>query len=405
MRILIVSQYFFPENFRINDLALSLKARGHHVEVLTAQPNYPLGKIFPKYSNWTRWRDEFNGIPVWRVPIWPRGKGRSIQLALNYLSFVGFALCFGLPRLLTRPRFDVSIVFATSPITAAIPANILRFLRGTPVAIWLQDLWPESVASVGAVRSTRLLNLIGSMVAWIYRHSDRLLIQAQGFRPSVLRWGGRDDQIVELANWAEDIFKVVPEPAVGPGLKILFAGNLGHAQALDVLLNAAQLTNSFPEISWHVMGDGSRREWLAEQILQLRLKNIWLHERRPLEEMPDVYLKYDAQLILLKEDPHLKYVLPSKVQAAMAAGMPVIASGDGELAAVVRAAKCGFVSSAGDGRALADHALKMAGTPHAIRRAMGLNGRAYFEKHYLKEPLIEKLEDVLFSISGQEKVE
>lgn len=203
MKILIITQYFYPESFRINDLTRALMDLGHEITVLTGLPNYPQGQILLGYS-WTKKRnDQYFGATVYRVPIIPRQQGGKVFLSLNYLSFVLSAIIFGLPRL-RKKNFDCCFVFATSPITAAIPANLFRFLTGCPVGIWIQDLWPDVVSSVAMIRNPKIIGYIGALTKWIYRHSDRLFIQSESFRTSVLKWGGTESQIRYLPNWAED---------------------------------------------------------------------------------------------------------------------------------------------------------------------------------------------------------
>lgn len=398
MKILIVSQYFYPENFRVNDLVRSLVEKGHQVTVLTGQPNYPSGRIFSGYGIFRKWRQDYFGAKVIRVPLIPRGKGRKLELVLNYLSFVFFALVLGIPQLLFG-KFDVQFVFATSPITAAIPACVLRKFKGWPLAIWVQDLWPESVASVRAVKSSRIIGFIGSLVSWIYRNSDLLLVPSQGFRPSIRQWGGLDNQITYIPNWAEDDYLSIPQvKPLHKDFRMLFAGNLGHAQALEVLLAAAQLTRTNDKIQWHVMGDGSRRDWLLEQISAENLQNVIYHERRPVEDMPKVYQQFDALLVLLNEDPVMDVVLPSKVQSIMAAGKPVLASGGSEMQRVVREANCGVAVPAGKPERLAEAAIQLSQLTQEQCLSMGFRGREYFKENYRRDLIVPQIEQVFLKL-------
>ena len=180
MRILIVSQYFAPESFKINDLVRHLKARGHELEVVTGMPNYPLGKFYQGYGLFKKWTEIWDGVRIVRSPIWPRRRGGAFNLSLNYLSYVLSATFLGLPRL--SGRFDCAFAFSVSPITSCLPAIFYKWVTGTPVVIWVQDLWPESVRAVGAIRNPILMGLLESLVRFIYRNSDVILIQSEAFR-------------------------------------------------------------------------------------------------------------------------------------------------------------------------------------------------------------------------------
>src|SRR5690349_8507872 len=183
MKILIVSQYFWPESFRINDLALGLKERGHNVTVLTGMPNYPSGRLFSGYAMFSPTKEIFEGIPILRVPLIPRGSKGRWRLALNYISF---ALCASLlAPLRCKGPFDIIFVFEPSPVTVGIPALVLKKLMQAPIVFWVQDLWPESLSATGAVKSQRVLQWVANLVGYIYRRCDCILVQSEGFIPYV----------------------------------------------------------------------------------------------------------------------------------------------------------------------------------------------------------------------------
>ena len=390
MKVIIITQYFYPEAFRVNDLAKGLKDRGHTVAVLTGQPNYPSGKVYPGYGWLRSWHDDFHGIPVYRVPVIARGRAGRVRLSLNYLSFVFSALLLGLPRL-RRQQFDCCLVFATSPVTAAIPANFYRKFTGCPVAIWIQDLWPDVVTSVSMVRSRKVLGLIGHMVTWIYRHADLLLIQSESFRESVLKWGGTESQIRYLPNWAEDFYVPRTQAASASPFRILFAGNLGRAQALDTILKAIVITHQHgASIEWHFMGDGVLKSWLQEQVEQQGISQcVKFFPRQNETQMSETFAQYSVLLATLAKDPVLSLVLPSKIQSAMACAMPILGSDNGEMARVIEEAVCGLISPAGDAEHLARHAIQLSQMSPARLQQLGSSGRAYYQKHFERNMLIQ----------------
>jgi len=400
VKILIVSQYFHPEVFRINQLALALQDQGHSIVVLTAQPNYPSGRFFPGHGFFFPVRERFNGIEILRVPIFPRGSGRAWRLVLNYLSFVLFATFLGLPRL-WRYRFDVCVSWCTSPITSAIPAAIYRMLTGTPVAIWVQDLWPETFFAVTKSRSRFLKLVLSHVVSWIYRHVDQIWIQSPAYEESVRAHGGLVEQIEFVPNWAEDFYDCESwtglESEEIPAKSLVFAGNLGRAQGLETLLAAAVLTReTVPEANWIFVGDGSLRDWLAARIEERGLRSsVRILPRRPAREMPRIMKPAAALLVTLANDPVYAQTIPSKVQSCLASGRPVIGALFGEPAKVVERAAAGLVCAPDDAAALAMLIKDFFALPEKERERFGQNGHAYYRAYFTQRNVIEKITALL----------
>jgi colanic acid biosynthesis glycosyl transferase WcaI len=406
MNLLIITNHFWPENFRINDLALELIKRGHRVSVLSGVPDYPEGKYFPGYGIFKRRQEDYQGIKIWRVPRVPRGQGGKLRLALNFLSF---ALC----GCLLAPRycsgsFDLILVFETSPVTVGLPAMVLKRLKNIPIMFWVQDLWPESLSATGAVSSSFILGLVGLVVRLIYRGSDLILAQSRAFFPSIEKYGGFREKIVYLPNSAEDFYRPVeveaqaPERALLPrGFNLMFAGNIGAAQDFETILGAAELLKDRRDLHWVILGDGRRRTWVEDQVRARGLSGtVHLLGRYPPEAMPGFFALTDALLVTLKKEPIFALTIPGKVQSYLASGKPVIASLDGEGARVVQEAGAGLTNSAGDPAALADNVLAMSQLSKSERRAMGLRGRVYFEKYFERKLLLDRLEALMQEVKG-----
>lgn len=403
MRILIVSQYFHPENFRINQLATALKDGGHDVVVVTAEPNYPSGQFAEGYGFWGPFREDYRGIQVIRTPIFARGRGRGWELVLNYLSFVIFASLFGITRV--RGRFDACIAWCSSPITIAIPAIVYRFFTATPLAIWVQDIWPETFFAVmkkgtksGSKRQSRLLRFaLELVVKWIYRHSDQIWIQSTAYEKSVLAHGGRLDQLEYVPNWAEDFYDarrwagIVADPL--PPNSLVFAGNLGRAQGLETLIDAAEITRrESPEAHWVFVGDGVLRAWLQEEVNKRDLQShVTFLPRRPPPDMPKVLKAASAVLVTLGKDAAYAMTVPSKVQSCMAAGRPIIGTLIGEPARLVGEAKCGSIAPAQDPAALAKAVKEFIALPDEERARMGENGNAFYRAHFTQSLLVARI--------------
>lgn len=395
MRLLIVSQYFWPEEFRINEVAATLREKGVAVEVLTGQPNYPGGAIYPGYRAWGCRRESRLGLAINRVPLLARGGGGR-RLAANYLSFVLSGLLFA-PWLLRRKKFDVVFVYAPSPILQAIPAIFLGWLKGCPVVLWVQDLWPESLAATGYVRNRTVLGLVERAVRFIYRHVDLLLVQSEAFIPPVAALAS-GTEVRYYPNSVDESFARPPTVAapeiagLDRGFSVLFAGNLGSAQAVEVIVEAATLLKDHAgDINFVVLGEGSRREWMLREARARGLGNLHLPGRFPVETMPACMQKASALLVTLADREIFRATIPSKVQAYLAAGRPILACLNGEGARLVAGAGAGLAVPAEDGRALAAAILELYRMAPAERAAMGARGRACYEQHFAHAMLIDQL--------------
>lgn len=401
MNILIVSQYFYPESFRINDLAIALVKRGHQVTVLSGTPNYPRGNFFPGYSWFKRTRETLQGVQIIRVPLVPRLRGRGWQLALNYLSYAFFASVLG--PFFIRGKVDAILVYQVSPVTMGIPAVVLKRLKRARLFFWVQDLWPETLAAMGAVRSPRILGMIGSLVDWIYRHSDFVLGQSEAFLPAIHARGISPEKTLYFPNSAETLYRPMDVPANSPirammpeGFRVLFAGNIGIAQDFPNVLAAAELLRNESAIQWVIVGDGSVRSWLEEEIKKRGLeKNFSLLGQHPVEKMPEFFACADVLLATLKKDPIFEKVIPSKIQSYLASAKPIVAGMDGEGARIVEVAKSGWSCPAENPRALADCVLAGYRSTVIEREKMGVEGRRYFEEHFELNRLLDRFESWL----------
>jgi glycosyltransferase involved in cell wall biosynthesis len=388
MRILVLSQYFWPESFIVNDIVRTLNEQGHEVVVATGKPNYPDGKVFDGYRAWGTQREFYlNKVEVVRVPLWPRGEGGAKNLILNYLSFVLAGLaCF--PWLLRKHKFDAIFVFAPSPVTQAIPAILLKWLKRAKLAIWVQDLWPESLKATGFVRSPYLLRAVGWMVKGIYRCCDTLLVQSQAFIEPVARYADRS-KIVYYPNSIDVRMSVaaVPLPEelsllLENHFCVVFAGNLGTAQALETVVQAAVHLRDDRQIRLLLVGSGSRLAWLKAQQQALGLDNLVLPGRFPVEAMPGIFERSSALLVSLSDEEIFAQTIPSKIQAYLAAGRPIIASMNGEGARVVCEARAGLTSPAEQVLALVTNIRRMKNLSQAERSDMGRAARQYFDAHF-----------------------
>lgn len=405
MKILIVTQYFWPETFRINDLALGLRDRGHDVSVLTGLPNYPSGKLFPGYRHGLQ-RDSYEGIPIVRVPMLTRGSSKGARLALNYFSFAFSAAFFG--PWLCRQKVDVIFAFEPSPIFVGWPAMIMKWFKRAPLLFWVQDLWPESLSATGALHGGMLYRAVDRMVRHIYRNCDRVLIQSPGFREPIENQAVPAAKIVEYPNWAESLYTPIDLPDSAPehtelpqGFRILFAGNIGASQSFPTILRAAELCRDELRIKWVILGDGREKAAVEEEVRARGLdQHVFLLGRRPVETMPRYFAASDVLLLTLKRDPAFARVIPSKLQSYLACGKPVLGAVDGDGADAIRQGNAGLVVPAEDAEALADAARQMFQSRDIDRQRWGQNGLDYSRQHFDRDRLIEKLETMFAEAAG-----
>ncbi|MGY3685360.1 glycosyltransferase family 4 protein [Vibrio coralliilyticus] len=399
MKILVVSQYFWPENFRINDLVSELHAEGHEVTVLTGKPNYPDGEIFPDYVANPKNYENFFGVEVIRVPMLPRKKG-SLNLLLNYISYAISATYKGLTTL-RRREFDVVFACQLSPVTSVLPAIAVKKKKKIPLAMWSLDLWPESLQAVGVVKSDKIIGLVGRMVSYIYGQCDLILAQSEEYLTAIKKRDRSDTRTVIFPNWAEDLFSIDRDITSDKDtLNILFAGNIGDAQDFDALVECAKLIkDSNLSIQFSIVGDGRRRLLLEDEIKQFGLDEIIvLLGKHPLDAMPDFYAKADAALVSLKSNDVFSRIIPGKVQSYMLASLPIIGMIDGATSELIDTAQCGMTCASGDFSTLFSNISAFAELSSEERDVMGMNGRKYASTEFNKQHLIARLDKSLKSL-------
>ncbi|KQN47103.1 glycosyl transferase [Pseudomonas sp. Leaf48] len=405
LRVLVVTQYFWPENMRINDLVRDFSESGHEVVVLTGWPNYPEGSVFSEFSTSPERFKNYFGARIVRVPLVSRGKC-SVSLILNYISFFLSASTLGVFKLRSE-RFDAVFVYAVSPIMAAIPAVVLGRIKKVPVFVWILDLWPDTLRAVGVLRQPTLLSLVGRVVSTIYNRADYLLLQSKGFADNVKQYCTKEippERLIYFPSWAEDDFSSsTPLPSSllerdDSVFTIVFAGNLGEAQDFPAILEAAEALRSKIAVRWVIVGDGRMSKWLHEQVTTRNLSNVLLLGRHPLSEMPGVFACADGLLVSLKTHDIFEKTIPGKIQAYMASSKPILGMINGEAARVIEESGAGFSCPSGDVQGLVRVTLELATKSSAQREAMGRSGRSYYLNHYSKSALMERLE-VLFRVA------
>lgn len=376
-------------------------ALGYEVDVLTGMPNYPDGKIYKGYENASLQEDIYDGVRVLRVPIFLRGSGSNIALSLNYLSFVLSASVFGYWRL--KKKYDAILCYGTSPIMQAIPAIILAKKNHAKMILNVQDLWPESVSATGRIHSPVAIWTLSKIVSWIYKCSDVVLVQSEAFRESILQiraglkivyWPNSVDpslyreEEVSLPSRLDELFS--PDKFI-----ITFAGNIGSAQSIGTIIEAAQLLKDQDHIKIVLLGDGSKRAWALQEIKNRNLANLYLPGAFPERLMPSIYRKSSCLLVSLSSKYIFSLTIPNKIQGYLAQGRPVIGSLNGIGAKVIEDAGVGLTAAAENPQLLAEKILEMSNKSVNDLEAYGRNGKDYFMNHFEHDRLMGQLDGIL----------
>ena len=383
MRILIVTQWFQPEpHFKGLDFAKALQQKGHEVEVLTGFPNYPGGQVYPGYQIRPFQREVIDGVPITRGYLYPSHNRSAIGRVANYISFAISTTTLAL--LLKKP--DVVYVY-TPPMTAALPAVILKFLRGVPFVPDIQDLWPDTLAATGMINNRRILRLIGGWTDLALRQAARIIVLSEGFRRRLIE-RGINTPITVIPNWAPpeivDVAKnlLPPEPADTGPFTILFAGNMGKAQGLGIVIDAARILHARNSpIRFAMIGGGVEADLLKARAAEFRLNNIAFHAPRHPSQMGEIFAEADALLVHLRDDPLFAITIPSKTQAYLAIGKPILLGVRGDAANLVADAGAGIAFTPDDPDALVIAAEQIAALSPPDRHAMGEAGHHFYRNH------------------------
>ena len=398
MRILIVTQYYYPETFKSTDIGEELVRRGHQVDALVGIPNYPEGRYYSGYGLFKKRHEIVNGVNVYRCFQTPRGKKASaIGLALNYISFVLSASLWVLFFFAWRKKYDVIITHEPSPITQIIPAIILGKLRRTPVYSWILDIWPDSmISSVGEKKGKYVKPILTSITEWIYKNSKVIMVSSKGMMELVNRNRDYSNKQVYFPNLCDDILAMPSDECnkLPDGFKIMMAGNLNDGIGVDALVKLAERLKDIKDLWLVLVGGGTKEEYLRAQFEEKGINNVIMTGRLPFKKMPSLYKHADAMLITLKETnlPHLRSTVPLRMQSYMSAEKPILGLVDGCANNVINASGSGFCAPAGDFVNLANYIVDdVMKDPESFKKK-GIAARRFYEMYYQKERCISNLE-------------
>lgn len=381
----MLTQWFDPEpTFKGMVFARELVRQGFDVEVVTGFPNYPGGKLYPGYRMKWLQRETIDGVNLTRVPLYPSHDHSAVRRMFNYASFALSALTY-LLFFAARP----SVIYAYHPpLTVGIVAALVRMFRRVPVVYDIQDMWPDTLKATGMISNVRLLAMVNAVCNWVYRHVDHLVVLSTGFKRLLVSRGVSDQRIDVIYNWCSEgalnaPMGEVPEQFPDAGkFRVLFAGNMGKAQALEAVLAAATiLRQQAPLVRFVFLGGGVEVDSLKQVAAAKGLNNVVFLPQVPMEQVGSILRAADALLVHLRKDPLFEITIPSKTQAYMAVGRPILMAVNGDAATLVRDSGCGVVAESEDPESIAKAALALAEAHGNTRAAMAEAGREFYEEH------------------------
>lgn len=404
-RILIVCQHFWPESFRINDIADFLQnEKDYEVEVLCGLPNYPSGKITSGYSLFGKRRDSYKGVKIERVLEVPRGNNSSVRIFLNYVSFPFFSL-FHIPRLLTR-KYDKIFLYQLSPVMMSVAGIIIGKIKKIETIMYVLDLWPENLYSVLNIKNSFLRKIAQSVSTWHYKRVDKIIALSERMRKRLVEVTKKpSSSIIVLPQACEKIYEQEKADAslskrFKDTFNIVYAGNISPAQSFDTIIDAAQLTinSGIKNIRWVIVGDGMSKNEVMQKVKEKSLSDYFIFEgQKPIEDIPKYTSIANAFIGCLVKSDLLEATIPAKVMSYIASGRPLLLGMDGEVQELVNSTiKCGFVSNAGDSTDLYNNIVKLYSLPKNEQDEMGKRSKEYHFKHFERNLTLRKLSNFMF---------
>ncbi len=385
MKILFLSQWFQPEPmFKGMPFVRELKKRGHEVEVITGFPNYPTGKLYPGYKLQLIKIERFEGVKIVRTFLYPSHDKNKIKRILNYLSFSISASLLG-PFLLSKP--DVIYVYHP-PITIIIPALILKMIFSVPVVLDIQDMWPDTLKSTGMLCSEYILKLLDFFCRLSYKLVDKIVVLSPGFKKLLIKRGVKEKKIEVIYNWCEENSILnyssnnKEEKLNNNNFYVVYAGNLGLAQALETILKAAKIIRGeAPNIKFLFIGTGTEEMKLKQLAKANKLDNVYFYPYVPPDKMGEFISKADIMLVHLKKDPLFEITIPSKTQAYMAYGKPILMCVSGDAADLVKNAKAGITAEPENESEIANAIQKLYYEKRDVLNGYGKVGKNYYMEY------------------------
>jgi len=393
--ILIICQYFYPEQFRINDMAFEWVKRGYKVTVVTGIPNYPEGKFYPGYGWFKNTKETVNGVEIHRIPLIARGSSK-LGLIANYFSFPFFGFWWSL---FTKIKADEVFMFETSPMNQCKVGVRYAKKHKIPCYLYVQDLWPENVEMITGIHSPLVVRPIERMVRKIYKGCTHIWGTSPSFVEGIRKYvdQAEHDKVSFWPQYAEEFYEP-KEKVAHEGFNVIFTGNIGQAQGLEILPDAAKMIRDqrIKNIKFTIVGDGRARKSFEDAITR---NGVWdmfefVGRVKP-QEVPGLLATADAAFISFADDELFAKTIPAKLQSYMACAMPIIASAKGETARIIKEADCGLCSNIGDAEELAVNIVAMSNMSSDRLKTLGENSYNYNLSHFQKKTLMDEMDEYL----------
>jgi glycosyltransferase involved in cell wall biosynthesis len=392
--ILVISQYYYPENFRINDITREWVKRGYQVTVITGIPNYPKGRFFKGYGFFRKRKEVIEGVKVIRLATIPRFSN-SIFLALNYISFVISGWFWAK---FARIKADYVFNFEVSPMTQALPAIWYAKKRKIPSYIYVQDLWPENLQIVGGVNNTLIIKKVDKMVDYIYKNATKILVTSNSFKDSVLKREIDKNKCIVWYQYAEDFYQPLEKKVDDQKLTIIFTGNIGEAQGLEILPQVAlelKKLNYSEKIKFSMVGNGRNKENLIKLVKTYNVAEMFdFTDAVAAKEVPLLLSKADVAFLSFQNNELFQKTIPAKLQSYLSCGMPILAVASGETKKIVEDAKCGLVSNPGDIQQTVENIIQYLSFDENTMKLMSENSINYSNKWFNKKSLMDEMDSI-----------
>lgn len=401
-RILVFTNHYFPENFKINELTQKL-SENYIVHVVTGLPNYPDGKIYQEYGFFSKSFEKIsNNLSVIRLPLIPRGSGSKFMIILNYLTFF-ISSFFYTTFLLFKKKYDLVFVHHTTPIFICFPAIIYKKIKKCRLILWDLDMWPDTLVAMDIIKSNLIISYVELIVKFIYKSCDHILLGSKHFFENAEKRISKN-KISYFPNWAEEnivrnqIINLKNYQFPENGLNIMYAGNIGEAQDFDSLINCIyKLRNK--NINWLFVGDGRKRKSLIKKLSKKKLtKKVFFYGNQSLKNIPFFYSKADVMYLSLKDKHVFKNTVPAKLQSYMAAKKPIIAMISGEANKIIKTANAGWVADSGNYNELSKLILEIIEIDKNELIKIGLNSFNYYKKHFSWENRVYQIQKLIQSL-------
>ena len=407
MRVLIVSQYFWPENFRVNEIASFLQNKNIKVDILTGQPNYPEGKIFKEFKQDPKKYNDFNGSKVIRVPIITRRSGSHLQLFLNYTSFLLSSMIIGVFKL-RKKKYDCIITFGTSPITVALTSLFLSKIKRTKTLVWVLDLWPSILVDLNIVKNRLLLNILTKITNFTYIKHDVVLAQSKSFLDQIIKY---NKNTIYFPSWPETIEKIkldnnaenIKLEKFKDYFKIVFTGNIGQAQGFEKIIKLAKGLKD-ENVVFIIVGKGRRFQYFEKLKKEENLDKIIFMGNYPLEKMSYFHEIADALIVTLSNGLSLNKTIPGKLSTYMMTGKPIIGIIEGEVKEIISHSDSGIHLDIDSDQYLNKIKNFIKLDKKELNR-MGNNGINYSNLFYKKEKILSELVNTLNKLKLSDKYE